>query len=214
MEIARLVFQRAGIPHRFVPLPPRRILHIIQEGAPVCSVGWFRTREREAFARFSEPIYRNLPIGALIRRDAAARWPPRPTLREAIGSGLVIGLVKGYRYGPKVEAELARLRPRTERVAGGQENLLRMLARGRVDWMLICPEEAAYRLRSDPELAARTVFVHFRDPPPGNQRHIMFSRTVPEGILQAVNKAVRSIMDSEPYRKIVAAFRAVGQVGP
>ncbi len=214
VEIARLVFQRAGIPHRFVRMPPRRVLHAIRQGEPVCSVGWFRTRERETFARFSDPIYQNLPPGALVRRPAANRWPARPTLEQAMRSGLVLGVVKGYRYGPPVERLLARLRPRTVRVAGGQENLLRMVARGRVDWMLICPEEAGYRFRTDPDLAARTVFVRFRDAPPGNHRYIMFSRSVPTEVIRAVNRAIRAVRSSARYRRIVERLRAVEQEGP
>ena len=214
VEIARLVLERAGVPHRFVEMPARRILQMIRKGESVCSVGWFRTRERESFARFSEPIYRNLPIGAMVRREAASRWPPRPTLRDALGSGLVLGMVNGYRYGPEVDALVARLRPPVVRVAGGQENLLRMLARGRVDWMLVCPEEAGYRFRRDPDLAARTVLVRFRDAPPGNRRYILFSRSVPPGVVKAVNEAIRAVVRSTRYRRIVERLRTTEQVVP
>jgi len=214
VEIARLVFERAGIRHRFVSMPARRILHTIRKGAPVCSVGWLRTRERETFGRFSEPIYRNLPLGALVRRDALQRWPARPTLRHAMRSRLVLGLVKGYRYGPRVEAERVRLHPRTVVVAGGQDNLLRMLVRGRVDWMFICPEEAAYRFRTDPEIATRTAFVRFQDPPPGNRRYIFFSRAVSVEVIQAVNEAIRRVIRTDRYREIVGKLRAGAQEGP
>jgi len=210
VEIARMAFERAGVPHEFVEVPARRILRMVRDGEPVCSVGWFRTPEREAFARFSEPIYQNLPLGALIRRERASLWPERPTMRQALESGLVLGLVKGYRYGPWEERfRGARRSVAVERIETTQQSLFRMLCRGRVDWMLICPEEAGYQLRVRPRLRSCAVFRRFADAPEGNRRYLMFSRAVPVEVVEAVNRTIRSVVGSPEYREIVRRLRDV-----
>ncbi len=211
VEVARMVLERAGVPHEFVEMPPRRILRMVRDGEPVCSVGWFRTPEREAFARFSEPIYQNLPMGALIRREKAPLWPESPTMRQALESGLVLGLVKGFRYGPWEERfREVRRSLAVERIETTQESLFRMLCRGRVDWMLICPEEAGYQLRVRPRLRSCSVFRRFEDAPEGNRRYLMFSRAVPQEVVEAVNRAIRGVVDSPEYRGIVRRLRDVG----
>ncbi len=211
VEIARMVFERAGVAHEFIEVPPRRILRRVRNGRPVCSVGWFRTPEREAFARFSEPIYRNLPMGALIRREKASAWPERPTMREALESGLVLGLVKGFRYGPWERLLRTRGGPPlvVERVGAAQESLFRMLCRGRVDWMLICPEEAGYQFRVNPHLRSCSVFKRFTDAPEGSLRYLMFSRAVPEEVVEAVNGAIRAVVRLQEYQEIVQKLRDV-----
>ncbi|NOY44582.1 MAG: amino acid ABC transporter substrate-binding protein [Deltaproteobacteria bacterium] len=210
VEIARMVFVRAGVPHEFVEVPPRRILRMVRNGQAVCSVGWFRTPEREAFARFSEPIYQNLPMGALIRREKAPLWPERPTMRVALESGLVLGLVKGFRYGPWEERFREVRRSHTvERIETNQESLFRMLCRGRVDWMLICPEEAGYQFRVRPRLRSCSVFRRFADAPAGNRRYLMFSRAVPQEVVEAVNAAIREVVNSPEYRRIVRRLQDV-----
>ena len=50
--------------------PPQRQLLLVQTGdAGACGLGWFRNAERERLGRFSRPLYRDLPMGALVRAD-------------------------------------------------------------------------------------------------------------------------------------------------
>ena len=60
---------------------------------PVCGLGWFKTPEREIFARFSASIYRDMPSLAL-SRAMDERIPPLTDLAEIIGNRRLILLRK------------------------------------------------------------------------------------------------------------------------
>src|SRR5690606_34791512 len=63
LERTRAIFSDAQIALRFEARPAKRILlEMEQNREPICSIGWFRTPQREAFALFSLAIYRDEPM--------------------------------------------------------------------------------------------------------------------------------------------------------
>lgn len=217
MDMAANVFKEAGLRPRYEVLPPKRILERIRNGGAICSVGWFKRPERERFARFTMPIYRNRPMVLLHERAGSDRFADVSTLNELFARReLVWGALDGFSYGEYVDTLRAEMKPSTVAVSVTQGRLLGMLAAGRFDYVLAAPEEldalsmAGALPRGDlslPEDVEREehhkalawrrgdfIVHHLSDMPEGNQRHIMCSRDVPQGLIDRMNQAIQATL--------------------
>ncbi len=190
-DIAEKVLSAAAIPHRFDVLPAKRILEILaQPDAYACSVGWFKTPERDAYARFSRPIYRNRPILPLARRDAALAMQGMSLDDILSNKRFVLGALDGFSYGTGLDARIAQAGTRIYRFSGTQKQLVRMLAADRIDYMLVSPEETPLLL-SDAGIPTENLsLVEAANAEPGNLRHLMCSKAVPEETMRRMNEAI------------------------
>ena len=77
----------AEIPFQLRSIPPARILSTIMnnEGG-ICSPGWFKTDERAAVTRFSEPLYQDRPLSVLFLVKEESLFTPYSTLRALLAS--------------------------------------------------------------------------------------------------------------------------------
>ena len=206
VEATRLVLDEAKIPFHFEQMPPKRILNRLREPSPACSPGWFKTPERERFARFSQPIYRNRPLCIIINRQLAMRFDEGSEMTRILSSGLTLGVVDGFSYGRWADAHIADLGPKIYRLAGNQGSLLEMVLRNRVNYMFIASEEAAYIFAHDDRAAAMGRIVPIADAPEGNPRHIMFSPGVDEQTVSRIDVAIEKVRVSAPYARMLRAF--------
>jgi hypothetical protein len=63
VEKTKKILQAANVNARFISLKPNKIIFIIKHAnLPHCSIGWFKKPEREAFAKFTKPIYQDRPL--------------------------------------------------------------------------------------------------------------------------------------------------------
>jgi len=190
-DIALSILDEAGIPHRFTAMPPKRILaELSRPGAHACSVGWFRTPERGTSARFSLPIYRNRPMLPLARPETAAALHGRGMADILADQGLLLGTPEGFSYGREMDGLIARHSPRIYAFAGSQRQFARMLAAGRIDYMLVSPEEVE-ELIADAGIAPHAVaLVEVPDAPQGATRHLMCAHGVPAETMQRIDAAI------------------------
>lgn len=193
LEKAPAAFKAAKVDAVFSSMPSGRILSAMRSDAQVASIGWFKTAEREQFARFSLPIYVNKPQVAVFPIQRAARFEPYSTLRAILrNSGLVMGVVAGHSEGEYVDG-LRRSKPRhVAEIAAEEANLVRMLAAGRVDFILLSPEEVDEQLAGAGYSRADFATKPLYDIPAGNARYIMYSLSVPQEIVAAVDAAIRA----------------------
>ncbi|GFM38437.1 substrate-binding periplasmic protein [Desulfovibrio psychrotolerans] len=189
LEQSLRVFQKAGVEVRVRSLPAKRILQIVQEGqAQVAAIGWFKSKDRLAWASFSSPLYRDQPLIALHRKKAKDGLGETSSLSDLFTNPqLRLGVLDGYSYGDQVDDSIRRLSPPRFVLSGDQVQLVRMLAAGRVDYMLIAPEEVSHLLLSAGENERDFSFTLLADVPEGNTRYIMFSRSVSPEIIRRVN---------------------------
>ncbi|MCA1905327.1 MAG: transporter substrate-binding domain-containing protein [Desulfarculus sp.] len=204
VERVRAVLTQAGIDHRFVAVPNKRVLLLLSQGAAACGVGWLRTRQREAMFRFSLPIHRDQPLVALARAAVLPRLSARPTLAELLGSDLVLGVIDGFSYGEAVDQMISRANPARQVVTGEVLRLLQMTAAGRCDWMLINPLEARWQLGRDPDLARALRALELPDAPSSNPRHLMCSQSVAPEVMERIDQAILR-MEGEPSTTIPGA---------
>ena len=152
-QITRII--QEGLPdyqHEEMVTNVTRHFYKFKQGEKVCSVGLFRTPEREEFMYFSMPSFLTLPAVIIIRKEALPELAGQTTVRLADilkNDTVTLGLAKDRSYGVNVDDVLKRYRGTnaTVEVSGAELslNLFKMLMKGRLDGILGLPEEALYQ---------------------------------------------------------------------
>jgi len=208
LAIARNAFEAAGLEVGYESAPPKRIMARMREGGQLCSVGWFRTPEREAFALFSAPIYRGQPLVLVVAWRSQQRLAGLTTLAEVFATpGLTWGVPGGYAYGTVVDELRARLEPRVVDAPVALDQMLPMLTAGRFDYLLLAPEElplldphaAVGEDRERPAQGQESAERHgdflvlpLADLPDGPARHIMCSPDVGPAFMERLDQGVQA----------------------
>jgi polar amino acid transport system substrate-binding protein len=188
---ARQAFAAAGIAVRWAQTPTTRQLSVIRDNEGLdCAIGWFRKPDREAFAKFSKPIYRDRPTVVL----AHAAFVPERRLADLLRRPGVTVLVKdNYSYGAMIDALLAEKRAFVLSTTAENQQMLRMVAERRVDMMFAAEEEAQHLLGRAGIAARGLQLLRFDDVPIGERRHLMCSKRVPDALLERLNAAIPAI---------------------
>lgn len=191
---ASQALEAAGIPFRWQRTPPQRQLHLIQSGQALnAGLGWYETPERQSYARFSAPLYCDQPTVALVRQDDA-RFGTGMTVDEFLSVSNAVLLVKeSYSYGDWLDEHIRRLKPRQAVCTGDNVNMLHMVEARRADYFFLAGEEAVELLTMNPDWTGALRIIHFAEMPPGNSRHLMFARRVPEEWIERINQALLHI---------------------
>lgn len=196
LNLARDILTQAGVAHSFQEMPPGRILETVRTNqGPVCTVGWFRTPERESFAAFSLPIYQDEPLHAVFLKSGAMPPTDVSTLARLVEqTNLSIGVNQSYAFGRPVDTLLARMRTPPVRTTGTQVQLMRMLGAKRFDFMLVNPAE----IETLAELAGipldRLHVLALADLPRGNLRCLMFSKATSPEVIERINAAIEQLV--------------------
>lgn len=146
---------KTGLPqyhHQEMVTNITRHFYKFKQGEQVCSVGLFRTPEREEFMHFSLPSFLTLPAVIIIKKEHYGRFGGKPTVKlDAIlaDSKLMIGCSKDRSYGQLTDAVLKKYLGRENILTfAGQElstNLFKMLLLNRLDGLIGLPEEELYQ---------------------------------------------------------------------
>jgi polar amino acid transport system substrate-binding protein len=201
LDIALAILDRAGLPYKVQELPPSRILATFQaKTVPACAVGWLRTPQREALAWFSPPIYRNKALGAAVNANARP-YPQTTTLDALLRTGLIWGLREGFSYGSTIDEAFAAYPASKLHRFSNPQHMLHLLARQRLEAVLIEPEELAWLLRQEPNLAESIRLLPLADAPASVTRHIMCSAAVAPAVLDRINAAIEAYVGTEAYRR-------------
>lgn len=191
VDIARRVFARAGVEATFTCLPSKRVILAVQEGAPVASLGWFKTAEREKFAQFSLPVYVNKPVEVVMLQSAAGKFAPFTSLKDLVASRqLTIGRIDGHSEGTYLDQLLANYAPQTVWVTEEKVRLIRMLKNRRFDFTLLPPEEVEVLVEASGLAMSEFARQTMRDIPLGNARHIIYSRTIDPALITRIDAAI------------------------
>ncbi len=186
---AAAAFKNAGVAFKWQLSPAKRQLVKIENGHELaCGIGWYKTAQREKFAKFTVPIYRDKPTVALARPDFN---PGVTTLAALVANPAVRVLMKGgLTYGQDVVRIMATAKADVQVVTGEQPALARMVNAARADFMF-SPQEEASMLITLPEVRPRGLKVlTFSDVDAGNTRHIMCSKKVSDDTIARLNRAI------------------------
>ncbi|MBI9080453.1 MAG: transporter substrate-binding domain-containing protein [Pseudodesulfovibrio sp.] len=184
------IMEKAGIKVDYTCYPSKRVLYDIQQGVDVASIGWFKTKERESYAKFSLPIYTNKAVGVFALNEVGKKLSVFSSLKSIMESRqFKLGVIAGNSEGSYVD-ELIKLYPdQISEVYGRQIQLLKMLEDHRVDFILLPPEEVDV-LTKEARVTRKFVLLEMGDIPEGNKRYIMYSKSVPQALIDRVNNAI------------------------
>lgn len=184
-------FTRAGIAFTLSETPAARQLEWVRKSAGVdCAVGWFKNQERAGFARITRPIYHDRPQIALV---AAHKRVPQngDPIELVLGNKDLTLLVKqGYSYGRALDDLMTRLRPTVRTAVVENVQMARMVLAGRGDYMLTAPEEADGLIQALGPQGRAIRKVEFAHMPPGEPRHILCSKNMPDSLFDKLNRAI------------------------
>lgn len=128
-----------------------RHFHKFKQGEKVCSVGLYRTPEREAFMHFSTPSFLVLPPVLITTKEKLADFGATASVKlDDIlhNPNLVVGLSRDRSYGTRIDAILKQHAGSPNLIFyGGQElsgNYFKMLMMNRLDGLIGLPDEAMY----------------------------------------------------------------------
>lgn len=189
-SVAKAAFGAAGLPVLWKETPTNRQLLLIESGTGRdCAVGWFRNAQREQFARFTSPIYRDQPWVVIAGRHYPL--PNNATIAQILAAKELRLLVKDrFSYGADLDARIAQYGGQTVTTAGEWPQIIGMLVRSRADYMFASQEEARYFAASPDGVAGGLRVLTIADAPPGEYRHIMCSKKVSDGEIAALNAAI------------------------
>jgi len=199
IELASQIFEDAGIEVSFKPMPPNRIMYEIKNSDRLhCSVGWFKKPEREAFAKFSLPFYRNRPISVLTSKENVKLFASYGTLKEVFtDQSLILATVSSFSYGSYIDKLIKETKPKMHEVPGERRQLPNLIRKGRASYLLTAPEEVEMLVRSAHSKREEFVLMPMKDIPAGNKRHFMCSRNVSDETIERVDRSILRLVDHD-----------------
>ncbi|MBU1342240.1 MAG: transporter substrate-binding domain-containing protein [Proteobacteria bacterium] len=196
VELTRRIFEKADIAPTFIEVPPSRIMHYIKDpNKKVCSIGWFKNKEREEFAKFSEPIYQNKPLVVLTTRSKQHLLEQHATIKDVFSDrSLILAAIDSFSYGAIMDKWINNYAPNVHEISSDQSLLPRLIISNRASYMLVAPEEISMMLQQ--ATLDETLFVSITKPdiPAGNKRYLIFSKRVENSLIEDINTAIQSLV--------------------
>ncbi len=192
-RVAR-VLDRAGLNATFQEVPYQRILDGLRRpGSRLCSFGWHQTEAREAFARFSLPIFEDAPLVAVGPAGLRKRLGEESTLAAILATPrITLGLVQGWSYGDYVDG-MARKYASWVLRAPSQAQMAAMLAHGRFSCVLLRATEVEAFLRNTGLPPGSFEVLPLHDLRERSRRFILCGRGVPEPVMDRIDAAIREL---------------------
>ena len=196
LDLQKKIFNDAGINVHFVSLPAKRVLKRVKRPHELhCSIGWFKTPKREKFANFSLPIYQNRPLAIIVKKKNSSKIENYSTLKEIfLDKRLTSTKIDGFSYGTFVDQLIKDLSPEFYTITGEQQQLIRMLAKERMTYLLVAPEEIATLIKSNKLNPSEFTIFRLADIPAGNKRYIMCSKGVDQEVIDKINLSIQKFV--------------------
>jgi polar amino acid transport system substrate-binding protein len=193
-DIVTQAMSVAGVAYRWEELPSARQMEVLKrDEGKACGLGWFKRPEREEFAKFSTAIYHDLPT-IVVAREKDQRFAGTPNIDRLFADKTLTLLTKtGYSYGGIIDKKIAEQKPKVRADASDNRIMLGMVSRERVDYMIMAEEEAKDMLSQADFAAAGLAIFHLADPPAGEYRYLMCSKSVPDDVIERINQAITPV---------------------
>jgi polar amino acid transport system substrate-binding protein len=194
----KLIFDKAGVPARFVEEPTKRIWANFQSGKTnYCSLGRYKQNQRDAMVQYSAAMHIDPPQAIIVSPSDLDKVRAHKSLLSLLADNkLSVGLIDGVSYGPRFDALLGK--SGAERIVRTVDSasMMRMVAVGRVSYTLADRYGWEFAVKHDPVLAQATL-VEFPDAQGGMTRHIMCGKDVPDATMRKLNRAIEAMKITE-----------------
>jgi len=189
---ATMAFEKANIPFNWKQTPSKRQMYLLQQNqGQDCLVGWFKNPEREKYAKYTRPVYRDVPQIALARADNN-RINSVDTVDALFSdTGLTMLVKDGYSYGEFLDQKITEYSPTREMTTVENSGMLKMVQAKRADYFFIAPEEAEGLIESSDFSMDDFKFVRLQDIPYGENRYILCSLQVDNSVIDRLNAAIK-----------------------
>lgn len=204
-EIVDLVLQKSGLSYQWKEVPSSRVEQLFRENQYAIAVGWYHKIEREEWAQYSRPIYTDGPMVAVVNASKVT-LKDSVTIRTMLTAPYKLGIISGFSYGTVLDTAINTHKPKIEAISGTQEALLAMVVSGRIDYMFLSIEEAVYLRRMNQSAMEKTKIIRLVDATVGPDRYIIASKAVPAAVIEAINKAIFLVRNSDEYKKIIDKY--------
>ncbi len=188
-----------------------RHFDMFKRGDKVCSVGIYRTPEREKFLSFSIPSLLTMPPALIVRADKLQQMGIANgcSLSELLqNENFRLGFSTDRSYGTQLDSVLQKYADRSNltRFTGQElgENYYKMLMLDRLDGLLALPEEAIYRAEQM-DLRNKIAILMLQE---NQQRYEQWYCAIacPKNqwgreVIEKINKVLLKIRPSETYRQ-------------
>ena len=185
-------FKDSGISFETSKMPFSRQIMIIQGNQGFdCVLGWFKTPEREQFAKFTKPVFRDKEKIALTAADNPY-LKGEVAIEDLLADKNITLLVKqGFSYGDDIDRMFEKYQTIRRSVAVESTQMLKMIAAKHVDYMLITPEEATPAILNAGLALDQFRMVKINHLPKPEYRYIMCSKRVPDEIIDKLNASIK-----------------------
>lgn len=185
-------FKKAGIPFEIRETPFARQLRMLEkESGQNCMVGMFKKSEREIFAKFTKPIYRDQTQVLLIEASNARRFASMQSVEDVFNDkGLVFLAKLGYSYGAPLDALVETNHPTIRQTVDENLLMIKAIKMKMADYMVIAPEEAAEAIVAAGFYEHDFKQIKLKNMPEGGYRHIMCSKQVPDEVIKKLNAVI------------------------
>ncbi len=192
IERVQRILEQAGLSASFREMPAGRILHNVEHNLEKqCSIGWFKNPERQRFARFSLPIWKDSPWMVLTTSGLASKIGRHKRFADLFADQELTWItISGFSYGTVIDQLRQDLNPITIDISSSQIVLPQLIQRGRASYMVLCQEEFAPLLASANLEESDFALLTMSDAPDGNQRYLMCSHAVPAETVETLNRAI------------------------
>lgn len=194
VSIVKCLFQANAIKPEFNLLPLKRILRKLQSDPDHCSIGWFRTKEREDFADFSKPIWQDRAALVLTQKEKKKLIQKKhPSFSSLIAdSNFKMLRPAGVSYGQNVDDLIGKNSKNISTITGSFRQIIKMLAFNRADYTLVHPPEWYYYSKSinkQENLAAPhdVSIIAYKDLNKEIHRHIICNKKTQKNTIKRIN---------------------------
>jgi polar amino acid transport system substrate-binding protein len=190
---AYLAFQNARVPFVLSDTPIARQFHVLQTNSGQdCMIGIFKNPERERYAKFTKPIYKDSSRIILTSAANAPRFSAYDSIVDLFNDKRMTLLVKaGYSYGIVTDALIERYQPKVMKTYDENVMMLKSIKLDMADYMLMPAEEAPGAIAAADFKESDFRQIKFKAMPEGEDRHIMCSKSVPDEVIARLNAAIK-----------------------
>lgn len=197
-EVVRAAMNRAGFEPEFESVPGPRILGLLREDRDsFCTLSWYYTEERAAFALYT-PAYYYDQLSVVVRRDAAERFRGFERFADLLThSELRMGATNNLSNGPYVDRLMhaSGVKLTLQRVENPHQ-LWQWLNDDRVDFVLRSVGELEYRQSRNEDGVATLVALRYPDLTGVIPEYLMCSRRFGAERMARLRTAIEALMKS------------------
>lgn len=183
-------FERAHIPVVWRIVPAARQFAMLKRGEDqVCLLGVYRNAEREAYAKFTKPVFQDSAMIGLA--NGLLRVPANIPLDDLLDNpGLTVLVKSSISYGPYLDQKLGTMTAQRMMVSAEFETIIDMIRVGRAQLTFIPIEEARYYVDKAGTPISEFQILRFAVMPPGEKRYLACSRVVPDQLIERFNEQI------------------------